>query len=88
MFWVGSAILFLGLTLKLLAANPKNEFVIFIYGISQKTVGIFSNIVGDIELTSVVPKYVVELSTIIAWLVFWILYSIAKKILTIVTTPK
>ncbi len=87
-FWVGSALLLLRFSLKLVAANPDNGFVLFIYNLTERSVGIFAGIVSDIRLAESKVPYLIELSTLIAWLIFWIVYMIAKKLVTMFTTAK
>ncbi|MCL5292574.1 MAG: YggT family protein [Actinobacteria bacterium] len=84
-FWVGSALLLLRLALKLAGANASNDFVTFVYNLSNKPVGIFKDIVGEVKLTE---ANIIEVSTLIALLVFWLLYMIAKKLVMMMTTPK
>lgn len=87
-FWVGSALILLRFAFKLAGANPDNVFVKFIYNITKGSVGIFMGIVQNIHLSdSTAPNaYVIEISALIAWLVFWILYVIVRKITAIVLT--
>ncbi|MHB0977486.1 MAG: hypothetical protein ACYC1U_09890 [Candidatus Aquicultorales bacterium] len=91
-FWIGSALVLLRFALKLAAANPLNGFVKFIYSMTDRAVGVFADVLGGGTLINLTPDStppnVIELSTLLAWLVFWILYMVAKKILTIATTPK
>lgn len=87
-FWLGSALLLLRFALKLVAANPGNSFVLFIYNLTERSVGVFAGIVNDIRLAEGEVPYLVEISTLIAWLVFWIAYMIANKLITMFTTAK
>lgn len=60
--WITEITLFLRFALKLLAANPANEMVAFLYSISLVLVGPFNGIFG----TSAVGNMVLEPSVLIA----------------------
>lgn len=91
-FWVGSAFLVIRFVLMLLAANPDNAFVRFIYTISYRPVGIFADVLGENTLITLTtggkPDNVIELSTLVAWLVLWLLYMIARKLVAVITSSK
>lgn len=67
--WIIEITLFLRFALKLLAANPANEIVAFIYSISLVLIGPFNGMFG----TSAVGNMVLEPSVLIAMVCYAII---------------
>lgn len=83
-FWICSALLTLRFLFKLLGANQENQFVSFIYSGSEWLVKPFTGIVSEMKFSS---TGVLELSTLITWLVVWLVYMILRRAVRIVV-PK
>ena len=80
-FGVVEIILGLRLIFKLLAANPDNGFIKFIYSITQFFVGIFEGIFAKVDITDA-AKSVFEPATLIAIVIVALVAWVILKLMT------
>ncbi|PIX52640.1 MAG: hypothetical protein COZ51_02925 [Candidatus Aquicultor secundus] len=78
-FWIMVAVVLLRFAFKLIGANSNNAFVTLIYNFTNAFVGIFQGIVGNV----ISGTMVIEFSSLITIVIFWLIYKAALRLLAI-----
>jgi len=73
------AVVLLRFAFKLIGANSNNAFVTLIYNFTNAFVGIFQGIVGNV----ISGTMVIEFSSLITIVIFWLIYKAALRLLAI-----
>ncbi len=78
-FWIMVAVVLLRFAFKLIGANSHNAFVTLVYNFTNAFVGIFQGIVGNVASGTMI----IEFSSLITIVIFWLIYKAALRLLAI-----
>jgi uncharacterized protein YggT (Ycf19 family) len=79
-YWIIMALIVVRFTFKLIGANAENALVKLLYSVSDPFVNLFKGIVGDITTSG---SSVIEISSLIALLIIWLLYHAILKLIVV-----
>jgi len=79
-YWIIMALIVVRFTFKLIGANVENALVKLLYSISDPFVNLFRGIVGEITTSG---TSIIEISSIIALLIIWLLYHAILKLIVV-----
>ncbi len=79
-YWIIMALIAVRFTFKLIGANTENALVKLLYEASDPFINIFKGIVGDITTSG---SSVIEISSLIALLIIWLLYHAVLKLIVV-----